>query len=120
MKRRDFLWAVAGAVAWPTVAMAQQETLQLIGFLSSRSPEESKPHLAGFLRGLEAFGYIDGKTVKIEYRWAQGHYDQLRKLAGELVALNPAIIVAAGGAPRHVRQSPLPHLSPSYLLRATL
>ena len=99
MKRRDFLWAVAGAVAWPTVAMAQQETLQLIGFLSSRSPEESKPHLAGFLRGLEAFGYIDGKTVKIEYRWAQGHYDQLRKLAEELVALNPAIIVAAGGAP---------------------
>jgi putative ABC transport system substrate-binding protein len=99
MKRRDFLWAVAGAVASPTVAMAQQETLQLIGFLSSRSPEESKPHLTGFLRGLEAFGYIDGKTVKIEYRWAQGHYDQLRKLAGELVALNPAIIVAAGGAP---------------------
>ena len=64
MKRRDFLWAVAGAVAWPTVAMAQQETLQLIGFLSSRSPEESKPHLAGFLRGLEAFGYIDGKTLR--------------------------------------------------------
>src|SRR6476646_412127 len=99
MRRREFLGAAAGGIAWSVVAHAQQQALPLIGFLSSRSPEESKPHLAGFLRGLEAFGYIDGKTVKIEYRWAQGHYDQLRKLAGELVALNPAIIVAAGGAP---------------------
>ena len=73
--------------------------MPLIGFLSSRSPDDLKPHLAGFLRGLEAFGYIDGKTAKIEYRWANGQYDQLRKLASELVALNPAIIVAAGGAP---------------------
>ena len=53
----------------------------------------------GFLRGLEAFGYVDGKTVKIEYRWANGQYDQLRKLAGELTALHPAILAAAGGAP---------------------
>ena len=66
--------------------------MPLIGFLSSRSPEDLKPHLAGFLRGLEAFGYIDGKTARIEYRWANGQYDQLRKLASELVALNPAII----------------------------
>jgi len=99
MRRRDFLSVVAGGIAWPATAQAQQETMQLIGFLSSRSPEESKPHVAGFLRGLEAFGYVDGKTVKIEYRWANGRYDELRKLAGELVALNPAVIAAAGGAP---------------------
>jgi putative ABC transport system substrate-binding protein len=99
MKRREFLGLIAGGIAWPAVGRAQQQTVPLIGFLSSRSPEDSKPHLAGFLRGLEAFGYIDGKTTTIEYRWAYGQYDQLRKLAAELVALKPAVIAAAGGAP---------------------
>ena len=99
MKRREFLGLVAGGIALPAVGKAQQETMPLIGFLSSRSAQDSKPHLAGFLRGLEAFGYVDGKTLRIEYRWADGQYDQLRKLAQELVALQPAIIVAGGGAP---------------------
>jgi ABC-type uncharacterized transport system substrate-binding protein len=99
MKRREFLGLVAGGIAGPTLGQAQQQTVPLIGFLSSRSPEDSKPHLAGFLRGLEAFGFIDGKTLRIEYRWANGQYDQLRKLAQELAALQPAIMVAAGGAP---------------------
>ena len=99
MRRREFLGAAAGGIAWSVVAHAQQQAVPLIGFLSSRSPEESKPHLAGFLRGLEAFGYVDGKSARIEYRWANGQYDQLRKLAGELAELRPAIIAAAGGAP---------------------
>jgi len=99
MKRREFLVAIAAGVVCPVVVRAQQEPMPLIGFLSSRSPDESKPHLAGFLRGLGAFGFADGKTVKIDYRWANGRYDQLRKLASELVAINPSIIVAAGGAP---------------------
>lgn len=99
MKRRKFLGLVAGGIAWPVVARAQQQTTPMIGFLSSRSPEDSKPHLAGFLRGLEALGYIDGKTATIEYRWAYGRYDQLRKLASELTALQPVVIAAAGGAP---------------------
>src|SRR5262245_44956471 len=98
MKRREFLGLVAGGVAWPAVGTAQEQ-LPLIGFLSSRSPEDSKPHLAGFLRGLEAFGYVDGKTARIEYRWAYGRYEQLRQLAGELAALQPVVIAAAGGAP---------------------
>jgi putative ABC transport system substrate-binding protein len=99
MKRRKFLGLVAGGIAWPVVGQAQQQTMPLIGFLSSRSPEDSKPHVAGFLRGLEALGYIDGKTARIEYRWAYGRYDQLRKLASELTALQPIVIAAAGGAP---------------------
>jgi putative ABC transport system substrate-binding protein len=99
MKRRELLGLIAVGVAWPVVGRAQQKTVPLIGFLSSRSPQDSKPHLEGFLRGIEAFGYIDGKTVRIEYRWANGQYDQLRRLAGELAALKPAIIAAAGGAP---------------------
>lgn len=99
MKRREFLGLVGSGIAWPAVARAQQLSVPTIGFLSSRSPEDSKPHLEGFLRGLGAFGYIEGKTAKIEYRWANGQYDQLRKLAAELAALQPALIAAAGGAP---------------------
>jgi putative ABC transport system substrate-binding protein len=99
MKRREFFGLVAGGITWPALGQAQQQAMPLIAFLSSRSPEDSKPHLTGFLRGLEAFGYVDGKTARIEYRWANGQYDRLRKLAGELVELRPAIIVAAGGAP---------------------
>jgi len=99
MRRRAFLGLVGSGIAWPAVARAQQLSVPTIGFLSSRSPEDSKPHLEGFLRGLGAFGYIEGKTAKIEYRWANGQYDQLRKLAAELAALQPALIAAAGGAP---------------------
>ena len=79
MRRREFLGAAASGIAWSVVAHAQQQAVPLIGFLSSRSPEEYKPHLAGFLRGLEAFGYVDGKSARIEYRWANGQYDQLKK-----------------------------------------
>src|SRR5262252_5086994 len=99
MKRREFLGLVGGGIAWPAVGRAQQQTVPLIGFLSSRSPEDSKPHLAGFLRGLEAFGYVDGKTATIEYRWAKGQYDQLPELASELTNLHPTIIAAPGGTP---------------------
>jgi len=99
MRRREFLGLVGSGIAWPAVARAQQQSVPTIGFLSSRSPEDSKPHLEGFLRGLGAFGYIEGKTAKIEYRWANGQYDQLRKLAAELASLQPAMIAAAGGAP---------------------
>ena len=99
MRRREFIkLAGSAAASWPIMARAQQAAMPLIGFLSSRSPEDSRPHLAGFLRGLEAFGYADGKTAKIEYRWANGQYDQVPKLASELVNLHPAIIVAPGGA----------------------
>jgi len=98
MRRREFLGLIGGGLAWPVAAHAQQQLMPLIGFLSSRAPDESKPHVAGFLRGLEAFGYVDGKTAKIEYSWANGQYDQLRNLAAKMVELQPAIIAAAGGA----------------------
>jgi putative tryptophan/tyrosine transport system substrate-binding protein len=98
MRRREFIRLVGGAAALPLAARAQHSA-PLIGFLSSRSPEDSKPHLAGFLRGLEAFGYVDGKTATIEYRWAKGQYDQLPKLASELANLHPTIIAAPGGMP---------------------
>ena len=99
MRRREVITILGGAVAALPLAARAQHSAPLIGFLSSRSPEDSKPHLAGFLRGLEAFGYVDGKTATIEYRWAKGQYDQLPKLASELANLHPTIIAAPGGTP---------------------
>lgn len=98
MGRRELLGLIGAGIMWPGVSKAQQQNGPLIGFLSSRSPEDSKPHLAGFLRGLEAFGYVDGKSATIEYRWAKGQYNLLPKLAAELAALRPAVIAAPGGA----------------------
>lgn len=96
MRRRHFLRLTASALGlWPI--RAQSQPLPVIGFLSSRSPDDSKPHLAGFLRGLEALGFVEGKTISIEYRWAMGQSDQLVRLARELVELNPKAIAAPGG-----------------------
>jgi putative ABC transport system substrate-binding protein len=100
MRRREFITLLGGAAAaWPLTARAQQAAMPLIGFMSSRSPEEAEGHTSAFLRGLKAFGYVDGQTATIKYRWARGQYDQLPALASELVGMHPAIIVAAGGTP---------------------
>jgi putative ABC transport system substrate-binding protein len=100
MQRRDFLWLLGGAAAaWPLASHAQTSGGPLIGFLNSRSPEDAAPHAAAFLQGLKAFGYVDGQTATIEYRWAKGDYSRLPALAKELVSLNPAVIIAGGGTP---------------------
>ena len=97
MRRRDFIKVIGGtAAAWPMAARAQQPKMPLIGFLSSQSLDESTPHVSGFLRGLKAFGYVDGQNVAIEYRWAMGQYDRLPELAKELTGLRPAVIAAPG------------------------
>ncbi len=75
-------------------ARAQQPTIPLIGFLSSRSPKESALHVAACLEGLKAFGYIDGRSASVTYRWANGDYERLPTLANELVGL--LIIVGDG------------------------
>jgi putative ABC transport system substrate-binding protein len=105
----------ASVAAWPIRAHGQQ-ALPLIGFLSSRSPEDSKPHLAGFLRGLAAFGYADGKTATIEYRWALGQYDRLPALAKELAALHPVAIAAAGGTPSARAAKAATHSIPTFFV----
>jgi putative tryptophan/tyrosine transport system substrate-binding protein len=99
MRRRQVLALLGGAAAWPLAAHGQEPRLPLIAFLSSRSRRDSEPHTEGFLRGLKALGYVDGKNTKIEYRWANGRYEMLPELAAELVRLGPAVIAAGGGAP---------------------
>jgi putative tryptophan/tyrosine transport system substrate-binding protein len=100
MRRRNFIAGLASTTAaWPVAARAQQSGVVLIGFLSSRSREEAAGQTAALLQGLKAFGYIDGQTAKIEYRWAEGDYARLPVLAKELASLQPAIIIAGGGTP---------------------
>src|SRR5476651_2440918 len=87
MQRRDFLGVFSGAVAWPLVARAQQPAVPVIGFLQSASSEAeiSVQELAAFRQGLAETGYVEGRNVAIEYRWAEGRNDRLPAMAADLV-----------------------------------
>jgi len=99
MQRREFITFIGGTMAWPLAARAQQPAMPVIGVLSVGSPDMGNPDLdAAFERGLAERGYVVGKDVRIERRWAQGNYDKLPELAQELVRLNPALIRVGGNA----------------------
>jgi putative tryptophan/tyrosine transport system substrate-binding protein len=100
MDRRTVIGTLAcSVIAAPFIAKAQQLALPVIGYLSSRSPEESAAHAAAFRRGLRDTGYIERENVAIEYRWAKGDYERLPALANELAKLGVNVVVAVGGAP---------------------
>ena len=100
MRRREFITLLGGAVAtWPLAARAQHVPVPLIGFMSSRSSAESAYLVAAFRKGLNEEGYIEGRNVAIEFRWANGRYDQLPALATDLVKQRIALLAALGGEP---------------------
>ena len=95
MRRRQFLIGGSASLAWPLLGHAQR-SLPFIGFLNSGSPNERAHLIEAFRAGLKEGGYVDGKNLAIEYRWAEGKPELLPKLAGELVERKVAVIVATG------------------------
>jgi putative tryptophan/tyrosine transport system substrate-binding protein len=100
MRRREFIGLVGGAAAtWPLAARAQQKTkLPTIGVLGVATALAWKPLIAAFVQRLRDLGWVEGRDVNIEYRWAEGHSERFAELADELVRLNVDVIVTAGGA----------------------
>jgi putative tryptophan/tyrosine transport system substrate-binding protein len=97
MRRREFVTLLSGAAAWPMVARSQQSAMPVIGYLGSSSFERSAgTSLLNFKRGLAETGYVEDRSVTIEYRWADDHYERLPALAVELVKRRVAVLVAAG------------------------
>ena len=98
MRRRELIALVGGALGtWPFGARAQRKALPVIGFLGSTDPGSYAVFVAAFQRGLSEAGYIEGRNVAIEYRWAEGHYDRLPALAADLVGRKVNVIAVLGG-----------------------
>jgi ABC-type uncharacterized transport system substrate-binding protein len=97
VKRREFIRLLGGAAAaWPLAARAQQPAMPVVGYLNNGSPESDVPRLTGLRRGLSQTGYIEGRNLVIEYRWAGNQADRLPALAADLVQLRVAVIVSPG------------------------
>jgi putative ABC transport system substrate-binding protein len=97
MRRRDFIKGFAGSAAiWPLAARAQQPTLPVIGFVNAASAKDYTPLLSAFLNGLSEAGFVDGRNVSIEYRWAESRADRLPAMVADLVRRRVAVIAATG------------------------
>ena len=98
MRRREVIALVGGAATWPLAVQAQQPAMPVIGFLGSRGPGDDPHLLAAWRRGLKEAGYVEGRNVAIEYRFAENQYDRLPALAADLVRRRVAVIAANGPA----------------------
>jgi putative tryptophan/tyrosine transport system substrate-binding protein len=97
MRRREFILGLAGAAAWPRAARAQS-AMPLVGYLNSGAAKPMAGLVSAFREGLSEAGYVEGRNVAIEYRWAEGRSERLPELAAELVRRRVAVIVAVGGS----------------------
>src|SRR5260370_1990707 len=107
MQRRELFTRGGGAGAWPLAVRAQQPTKAVIGYLSGRSPGNSSDFIAAFRQGLNEVGFAEGRSLTIEFRFAEGNFDQLPALAAELVARNVDVLVATAGTVTVVKVKPV-------------
>jgi putative tryptophan/tyrosine transport system substrate-binding protein len=99
MRRREFITGLGSTAAWPLVAQAQQQPPPTVGLLLPTGPDASREMIAAFHQGLTETGYVEGRNLGVEYRWAEGRVDRIQALVAELVGGRFAVIVVIGSTP---------------------
>jgi putative ABC transport system substrate-binding protein len=120
MRRRDFIKGIVGlAATWPIAARAQQAAMPAIGYLDSRASRDAPQRLAAVLQGLKDTGFVEGKSVAIEYRFAENRDERVPALAEDLVQRRMAVITAAG-TPAAIAAKAATTTIPSFLKRGLM